>query len=59
MAVDTCNPQPSVSLNTFRFWSIVFPVIGLIFMGECVFVFMSIPDVVGSALTITGKTKTT
>lgn len=55
MAVDSCNPGPSVSLNTVRFWSILFPLLGLILMGECVFVFMSAPDVIGNALTIAGK----
>jgi len=38
-----------------RFWSILFPILGLILTGEFIFVFMSVPDVMDTALTITGK----
>jgi hypothetical protein len=55
MAVDSCNPRSPLSLNTMRFWSILFPILGLILTGEFIFVFMSVPDVMDTALTITGK----
>jgi hypothetical protein len=55
MSADTCSPILELQSNTTRFWYIIFPVLCLILGGETFFVFMSIPDVLGSAKTMVGK----
>lgn len=52
---DSCQPNKNVKLQSFRIYSILLPCLIFIFMVECIFVFMSIPQNLGNALTITGK----
>uniref|UniRef100_A0A6C0K4M3 Uncharacterized protein n=1 Tax=viral metagenome TaxID=1070528 RepID=A0A6C0K4M3_9ZZZZ len=51
---DTCNPYAKLKLQPYRIYSILIPIVGLIFILESVFVFMSIPESLGNALTLKG-----
>ena len=52
---DSCQPRRGQTLKTFRIYSLIFPVIIFILMLEVIFVFMSVPQDLGNALTIKGK----
>lgn len=54
-SLDSCNPMSNLTLKSFRIYSIVFPVIIFILILEGIFVFMAIPDTLGSAVTVKGK----
>jgi len=52
---DSCQPTRGQTLQSFRIYSLIFPVIIFFVMLEAIFVFMAIPQHLGNALTITGK----
>ena len=54
-SADSCSPMSNLTLKAFRIYSIVIPVIIFILILEAIFVFMAIPDTLGSALTVKGK----
>ena len=55
---DSCQPMKALKLKTFRIYSIIIPVLVFILIIEAVFVFMSIPETLGNALSIKGKLPT-
>jgi len=51
---DTCNPFAKLRLQPYRIYSILIPMVVFILILESVFVFMSIPESIGNALTTMG-----
>ena len=52
---DSCSPKSNLTLKSFRIYSILIPILTFILILEAIFVFMTIPDTLGSAVTIKGK----
>ena len=53
--MDSCSPMSNLTLKSFRIYSIVIPIVTFILILEAIFVFMTIPDTLGSAVTVKGK----
>ena len=51
---DTCKPKAAQKLQAYRIYTIIVPAILMIFVLESVYVFMSIPATLGTALSIKG-----
>jgi hypothetical protein len=51
---DTCKPKSAQTLQAYRIYTIIVPALLMIFILECVYVFMSIPATLGTALSIKG-----
>jgi len=51
---DSCNPFLKVKSHPYRIYSVVIPTVILIFILESVYVFLSIPATLGTALTTLG-----
>ena len=52
--MDSCNPFAKLKLQSYRIYSILIPLVCMALVLEGIFVFMSIPATLGSALTISG-----
>ena len=53
--VDTCSPEGTTTLHSFRAYSIIIPVALIILFLEAMFILAKIPGTLGSALTIKGS----
>lgn len=54
-STDTCSPGKNKTLQVYRVYTILIPVILAVFLLEVIFIFISIPDTLGSSLTIKGS----
>ena len=53
--MDSCTPFSKRKLQTYRIYSILIPVVFMLFVLECIYVFMSIPSSsLGNAMTTMG-----
>jgi len=53
--VDTCQPNKNKTLNAFRFYSIVLPILLSLLAIESFVIFIYYPSTLGNASTVTGK----
>lgn len=53
--VDTCSPQKNKTLHVYRVYTILIPIVLAIFILEVIFIFIFIPNTLGSSLTIKGS----
>ena len=51
---DTCNPYAKLQLQPYRIYSIIIPLIVMVLILESVYVSMSVPESLGTALTTMG-----
>lgn len=52
--IDTCRPNVRLPLQSYRIYSILFPIVIGLFMLECIYVFVRIPSNIGDSNTILG-----
>jgi len=52
---DSCQPFQNQTLNPFRFYTIVLPVVLTILFCETIYVFSVLPSTFGNTLTIKGS----
>jgi len=52
---DTCSPEKNKTLQVYRVYTILIPVILAVFLLELIFILIFIPDTLGSSLTIKGS----
>lgn len=51
---DSCNPFLKTNLHSYRIYTVLLPILVMIFVLESIFVFMSIPVSLGTAVTTSG-----
>ena len=51
---DSCNPLVNKRLHTYRVYTVLLPVLVMVFVLECIYVFMTVPVSLGTAVTTTG-----
>ena len=51
---DSCNPFVNKRLHTYRVYTVLLPVLVMVFVLECIYVFMTVPVSLGTAVTTTG-----
>jgi hypothetical protein len=51
---DSCNPFAKTKMQSFRIYSLMIPAVLLVFILESIYVFMTIPESLGTALTMKG-----
>ena len=54
-SVDSCQPNKNKSINNFRVYTIIFPILAFILTAEIIYVFMHVPGTLGNATTVIGK----
>ena len=52
--LDSCSPFANSKLQSFRAYSLLIPAVLLVFILESIYVFASIPESLGTALTMKG-----
>jgi len=51
---DTCSPGKNKTLQTYRIYTILIPIVLGVFILEAMYIIIFIPNTLGSAKTITG-----
>ncbi len=51
---DSCNPFLNKRLHTYKIYSILLPILIIIFVLESIYIFMTIPVSLGTAITTSG-----
>lgn len=54
LPADTCNPKATLKFYNYKFYSMVLPALLMFLVLEVIFVFMTIPTSIGTALTTGG-----
>ena len=54
-STDTCSPGKNKTLQVYRVYTILIPVVLAIFLLELIFILIFIPDTLGSSLTLKGS----
>ena len=52
---DTCSPGKNKSLQVYRVYTILIPIVLTVFLLELIFILIFIPDTLGSSLTLKGS----
>ena len=52
---DTCSPGKNKTLQVYRVYTILIPIVITVFLLELIFILIFIPDTLGSSLTLKGS----
>ena len=54
-STDTCSPEKNKTLQVYRVYTILIPIVLAVFLLELIFILIFIPDTLGSSLTLKGS----